>query len=154
MCGADDFPEPEVVAVGLVYAAPVFLLIGMLVVPSVMMGMTDSDALKTAGGVLSGCVWCVMFPLSLALAVWMPAALLNAVVTGRFAGAFDFSRIAAFIRANVGNYILAYVVWLMARFVAPFGLVLFCVGVVFTMFWSFVVAAYAFGQVYRLSLSR
>lgn len=144
----------SLLAIGLVYATPVIFLVGMLVFPSVIMQMTESDALKTAGGLISGCVWCLMFPISLAMAVWMPAALLNAVVTGRFAAAFDFARIAAFIRANVGNYILAYVVWLIARFVAPFGLVLFCVGVVFTMFWSFVVAAYAFGQVYRLSLSR
>ena len=141
-------------AVGLVYAIPFMLLIGMMVFPSVLMQMTDSDTLKTAGGLMGGAVWCVMFPLSLAMAVWLPAALLHAVVTGRFAAAFDFRRIAAFIRANVGNYILAYVVWLIARFVAPFGLALCCVGVMFTIFWSMVVAAYAFGQVYRLSLAK
>ncbi len=141
-------------AVGLVYAVPIIFLVGMMVFPSLMMEMTDSDALKTAGGLMTGGMWCVMFPLSLALGVWMPAALLHAVVAGRFSAGFEFARIAAFIRANVGNYILAYVVWLIARFVAPFGLALCCVGVVFTMFWSFVVAAYGFGQVYRLSLSR
>ena len=141
-------------AIGLVYAIPFMLLIGMLVFPSVLMQMTDSDALKTAGGLMSGAVWCVMFPLSLAMAVWLPAALLHAVVSGQFAAAFDFRRIAAFIRANVGNYILAYVVWLLARFVASFGLILCCVGVMFTIFWSMVVAAYSFGQVYRLSLPR
>lgn len=138
-------------AVGLVYALPVFLLLGMLIFPGVLMEMTESEALKTAGGLMTAGVWCVLFPLSLAMAVWMPAALLQAVVAGRFSAAFDFRRIAAFIRSNAGNYILAYVVWLIARFVAPFGLVLCCVGVVFSIFWSMVVAAFAFGQVYRLS---
>lgn len=140
--------------IGLVYAAPVMLLSCLLIFPGVIMQMTDSDALQTAGGLMSMGIWCLLMPLSLAMAVWLPAALLQAVVTGRFAAAFDFGRIASFIRANAGNYVLAYVVWLIARFVAPFGLILCCVGVVLPIFWSMAVAAYAFGQVYRLSPAR
>ena len=82
--------------------------------------------------------------MSLALAIWVPGALLFAVVERRFGAAFEFGQIAAFIRANVGNYLLAFVVWLVVRMVVPFGFILLCVGVLFTSFWSLVVATYAF----------
>jgi len=36
-------------------------------------------------------------------------------------------------------------------FIAGFGVMLLCIGVVFTGFWSFLITAHAFAQVYRLS---
>jgi len=143
-------------AVALVYAIPVILIAAIAIVPMIIVnaGAGDNEALHTFAGISASCVWCVMFPLSLALAVWMPAALLMVVVTGEFSAGFDFRRIWQFIRANVGNYILAFVVWLVARFAASFGFILLCVGVFFTAFWAFCVAAYAFGEVYRMSKVR
>jgi hypothetical protein len=141
-------------AVVLVYAIPVLAAFGVLMVPTVLMSTADNDVVRNAGGAFATCMWCLIFPLSLAIAVWVPAALLRTVVTRRFGAAFEFAAIAAFIRGNVGNYLLAYVVWLIARFIAPFGFVLLCVGIVFTMFWSFLVAGYAFAQAYRLSPDR
>jgi hypothetical protein len=72
-------------------------------------------------------------------------------VTGDCGEAFKFAKIWGFIRGNIGNYLLAFVVWLVARFAAGFGVILLCVGVIFTAFWALCVAAYAFGQVYRMS---
>ncbi len=143
-------------AVALIYAIPVIVIVSIAVVPAIIAGAAsnDNETLRSMAGMSASCVWCVMFPLSLALAVWMPAALLMVVVTGDFAAAFNFSRISQFIRANVGNYILAFVVWLVARFAASFGFILLCVGVFFTAFWAFCVAAYAFGEVYRMSKVR
>lgn len=138
-------------AVGLVYAIPIAIVVGLGILPAAFMGNSDSDAARTLGGLSVTCVYCLMLPLSLALALWLPAALLMVVVTRDFSAAFDFSRIWQFIRANIGNYLLAIVVWLVARFAAGLGVVLCVVGVVFTMFWAFTVAAHAFGQVYRLS---
>ena len=143
-------------AVALVYAIPVILIAGIAIVPMIIInaGADNNEALRSFAGMSASCVWCVMFPISIALAVWMPAALLMAVVTGEFSAGFDFRRIWQFIRANVGNYILAFVVWLVARFAASFGFILLCVGVFFTAFWAFCVAAYAFGEVYRMSKVR
>lgn len=143
-------------AVALVYGIPVILIAAIAIVPMIIInaGANDNEALHTFAGISASCVWCVMFPLSIGLAVWMPAALLMVVVTGDFSAGFDFKRIWQFIRANVGNYILAFVVWLVARFAASFGLILLCVGVFFTAFWAFCVAAYAFGEVYRMSKVR
>ena len=143
-------------AVALVYAIPVILIAGIAIVPMIIInaGADNNEALRSFAGMSAACVWCVMFPISIALAVWMPAALLMVVVTGEFSAGFDFRRIWQFIRANVGNYILAFVVWLVARFAASFGFILLCVGVFFTAFWAFCVAAYAFGEVYRMSKVR
>jgi len=139
--------------VGLIYAVPVIVIVGLAVFPAILVGASggDNETLRNLSGISASCVWCVMFPISLALAVWMPAALLAVVVTGQFSAAFQFKNIWNFLRNNVGNYLLAFVVWLVARFAAGFGVLLLCVGVVFTAFWAFCVAAYAFALVYRLS---
>ena len=84
----------------------------------------------------------------------MPAALLRVVVTGEFKAGFEIGAIWNFIRANAGNYILAFVAWMVARFAAGLGFILLCVGILFTIFWAMLVAGYAFGQVYRLSKVR
>lgn len=141
-------------AVVLVYSLPVILGFGAVVMPAIVAEGLDSEVLRNLSGAMTTLVSCLLVPLSLALAVWMPAALLMAVVTRQFSAAFDFARIWGFLRANAGNYILAYVVWLIARMVAPLGFMLLCIGVVFTMFWSFIVGAYAFAQAYRLSVTR
>ena len=43
---------------------------------------------------------------------------------------------------------------MVARFAASLGFLLLCVGILFTVFWAYLVAAHAFGQVYRLSKER
>ena len=138
-------------AVGLVYAVPTIALVLAAMIPTIVMSAVDNDVANTMGGLVVSCVWCLMVPVSLALAVWIPGAMLMAVVDKRFSAAFEFERIWTFIKANAGNYALAYVAWLIARFIAPFGMVLFCIGIVFTIFWSLLVGAYAFAQTYRLS---
>ena len=120
----------------------------------IMGGSTDNETVRSLSGMSVTCMWCLIFPLSLALALWLPAVFLMVVVTGDFKAGFDFRHIFNFIRANVGNYILAFVVWLVARFAAGLGILLLCVGIVFTIFWAFTVAGYAFAQTYRLATVR
>lgn len=140
--------------VAVVYALPIIVLAMLFILPAIAMQVTDNQMFRNTGELMTSCVWCLMFPFSLAMAVWLPAALLMVIVDRRFSSGFEFGRIWSFIKANAGNYALAYVAWLVARFVAPFGLVLFCIGIVFTIFWSFAVGAYAFGMTYRLSVQR
>ena len=49
---------------------------------------------------------------------------------------------------------LAIVVYLIARFIGGFGIMLLCIGVVFTAFWSFLITTHAFAQVYRLAIRK
>src|SRR5262249_15065636 len=140
--------------VGVCYAVPIIALVMLFMVPTIAMSVTDNETLRDTGEMMSSCVWCLIMPFALALGVWMPAALLFTVVERRFSAAFEFAKIWNFIRSNAGNYVLAYVVRLVAGFIAQFGIILFCIGLVFTGFWAAVVGAYAFAQTYRLSLQR
>lgn len=143
-------------AVGFVYVFPLIVISMVLVVPAIIaQGHFDEDSFnKMMGESMVGCVWCLIFPFSMALTIWLPAALLMTSVERTFAAAFDFRRIARFIRDNAVNYIIAFVIWLIVRFASSLGLILCCVGVFITAFWSYVVGTYAFAETYRLSQRR
>lgn len=135
----------------LVYTLPLICVAMVFIIPSIIAQSADNDALRNLGGGMVACVWCLIFPLSLAMAVWLPGALMFAAVERRFGAAFEFAQIFAFIKGNVGNYLLAFVVWLVVRMIVPFGFILLCVGIFFTSFWSLVVAGYAFAEAWRLA---
>jgi len=88
---------------------------------------------------------------SLALAVYLPAALARAALRGTVADGFAWREILGFIQANLGNYLLALVIYLLASFLAQFGLLLCCVGIFPAVFWGYMVLAVALGQAVRLS---
>ena len=164
----DQFPLPEwddlgeyfgegvkLFLVGLVYAIPIAIVAVVLVVPMAIMGNnSDNETVRSMAGMSATCVWCLVFPLSLATALWLPGALLMVIVSGDFKAGFDFGHIFRFIRGNVGNYLLAFVVAIVASFASQLGFLLLCIGVVFTAFWARTVAAYAFAQTYRLATVR
>lgn len=138
--------------VTLVYAMPIIFLAFLTVPLSIFTDSNDvNEGLKAATGILSAGVGCLLVPLGFATAAWVPAALLRAVALGSFGEAFNFRAIWAFIRANAINYLLAYVVWIVARMVVGFGLLLCCVGIFATAFWSMCAGAYAFAQTWRLA---
>ena len=141
--------------VALIYVIPVIAIACAIFIPLALAGgASDNETVRSMAGMSVTCAWCLVFPIGLALALWLPAALLMVVVTGDLKAAFEFGHIARFIRANVANYILAFVVWLVARFAAGLGIILLCIGVIFTGFWALTVAAYAFAQTYRLATVR
>jgi hypothetical protein len=141
----------RLVGVMLVYFVPAFVLMLTLVIPAGILSEVDDGGLQALGNAVATCVTCLFVPLFLAMAVFMPGSLLFAVMEQRFGAAFEFGRIWTFIRANIGNYLLAVVIYFIARFLGGFGIALLCIGVIFTGFWSFLITAHAFAQVYRLS---
>lgn len=143
----------QLFAVTFIYAIPALVLMG-LTVPFNLLGATGNDAAQLVGGLASAGFSCLMLPVGLATGIWVPAALLRAVVERRFGAAFEFAEIWNFIRANLANYALAYVVWLVARFAAGVGIIICCVGVFATSFWSACVGAFAFAEAVRLSRKR
>lgn len=138
--------------VSLVYALPIMIVAGIVFIPmAVMSNSSDNETIRSMAGMSVTCAWCLIFPLGLSLALWMPAALLMVIVSGEFKAGFEFGRIFRFIRANIGNYLLAFVVTLVAGFATQLGFLLLCIGIIFTAFWARCVAAYAFAQTYRLA---
>jgi hypothetical protein len=130
---------------------PLIVLAMGIMIPAGILGSVDSDGAAAVGGLMSGTIACLFVPISLAVTFFMPAMLLFVAVEQRFGAAFEFSRIWPFIKQNIGNYVLAIVVYLIARFIGGFGIMLLCIGVVFTGFWSFLITTHAFAQVYRLA---
>ena len=163
----DAFPLPEwddlgaffaeglrLFGVALVYILPIFALATIFIVPTAILGAAENEGIQALGSGLAGCMACLMVPLSLAMMVFMPASLLFAAVEQRFGAAFEFGRIWTFIKENPGNYLLAIAVYLVARFLASFGFVLLCIGVIFTGFWSVLITTHGLSQAYRLAPRR
>jgi hypothetical protein len=150
-------------AVYLVYLLGVAVVFGglgcALMMPAMLLGgarTSEFDPTQAVGAV-SGLAMVALYGLfmlaSLAMAVYMPAAIARATLRGTVGDGFDWRAIVAFIRANPGNYLLSLVVYLAASLIAQFGVVLCCVGIFPAVFWSYLVFAHALGQTIRLNPS-
>jgi len=144
----------------LVYAIP---LIVLSIFSGIFTGLGTTAALAAAkAGHASGTgIWgvCVCgisivnFIYSVALAVWLPAALLNYVNVGSFMGFFKFADILAMIKNNMKNYITVILMWLAATIVAGIvGGIVCGVGTLFTMFIANLVFVHLLGQ-FGMSIS-
>lgn len=135
----------------LVYMLPMVFLAMLMMMSAVISDSVDNEAARGLSGLMASCITCLFVPAIFAMILFLPGSLLFAAVERRFGAAFDFQRIWAFIRQNVGNYVLAILVYLIARMVGGVGIFLLCIGVVFTGFWSFLITTHGFAQVYRLA---
>jgi hypothetical protein len=114
-------------------------------------GSDPSEALGLMGGLGIVAVYGLVMVASLALAVYLPAALARAALRGTVSDGFAWREILGFIKANLGNYLLSLVIYLLASFVGQFGIILCCVGIFPAVFWGYMVLAVALGQAVRLS---
>lgn len=144
----------RLIGVVLVYVLPLIVLAFGIMIPAGILSGVDNDAANILGSLMGGAMACVFMPLTLLVTFFLPASLLFTAVEQRFGAAFEYRRIWPFIKANIGNYLMAIVVYLIARFIGGFGIMLLCIGVVFTAFWSFLITTHAFAQVYRLAHPR
>jgi hypothetical protein len=148
-------------AVYLVYLLGVFLVIAgvgcALMAPAMLVGgagsndFDPSEAVGALGGLAVVALYGLVMLLSLAMAVYMPAAIARAAVRGAIGAGFEWAAVIGFIRANLGNYLLSVVVYLVAAFLAQFGVLLCCVGVFPAAFWSYLTLAMALGETIRLN---
>jgi len=88
---------------------------------------------------------------SLALALYLPAALTRTVFRSSLSEGLAWRANVAFIRANLGNYMLSLVIYLLAALVAHFGILLCCVGVFPATFWAYSVLGVSLGETVRLN---
>lgn len=109
------------------------------------------SALAALGGLALVAVYGVLALLGLALAVFLPAVFVRVALKDRFEEAFAFREAVRFIQANLGNYALSLVFYLVANFASQFGAILCCVGVFPAIFWSYLVLGYALGETARLN---
>jgi hypothetical protein len=132
-----------IAAVAAVVLVPVFVLSSG--------GREPSDALAGLGAIGIVALYGVIMLVSLAMALYLPAALARSALRGSIGDGFAWRENLAFIKTNLANYALALVSYLLAGFLAQFGVLLCCVGVFPVAFWSYLVLACALGQTARLS---
>ncbi len=161
-----DIPLPEwddfggkfmkglmVFIIALIYQIPVMLIwcvqFGLLAAG----GAAESDVLMNLAGMLTACAYCVYLIWEIVVLLVFPASLIRYAVTGDLMSAFQFGELFSFISSNIANYIVAIILWLVAAFISSFGTIACFVGVFFTMFWAYLVAAHLLGQVQRESLA-
>jgi hypothetical protein len=121
-----------------------YLVNGLLIWVGLLIYSLPGTILQTLDGIggLLGFVW------SLAVFVVFPAAATRFAVNGDFGAFFQFNDIWSYIQNNMNNYIMAVVLALVAGILAGFGVILFIIGVVFTIAWSMLVTAHLYGSVW------
>jgi hypothetical protein len=86
---------------------------------------------------------------ALALSVYLPSAIARMTLYQRFGAGFEVRENLALIRRNPGNYAIAVLLVLLANFVSQIGIVLCCIGIFATTFWSLCVMGFALGDMVR-----
>jgi hypothetical protein len=85
----------------------------------------------------------------LVLMLYVPAALLRFALYDRVAAAFQPREVLDVIRRNIGSYLLALVLYLVANLASQVGVVLCCVGTFPLAFWAVCILAWGLGEVAR-----
>jgi hypothetical protein len=129
----------------LVWAIPIILVGCLQGVGTAVVADASEDA-ANALGVVSVCFTCVIVLWSLVIAAVSPAIMVRFAEVGEFMAGFRFSEIFDIIRANVGNYIIVILMIWVAGLIASLGVILCVIVVIFTQFWSYLVAGNLVGQ--------
>jgi Protein of unknown function (DUF4013) len=126
---------------------------GVLLLPLIVGSSSGRphDAIGALGALGIAGLYGVGMLVSLALAVYLPAALLRSALRGTIGDGFAWREIVGFIRENPANYALTILAYLLASFVSQLGVLLCCVGIFPAAFWVYLVLASALGQTARLS---
>jgi hypothetical protein len=149
--GGDWVKGAAATVAALIYSLPA--IVGSGVMGIVSAAVSDSGAGDLQGLALvcvMGCA-CLSVLWSIAVAVLYPAAQLQYVLEGRFGAFFNLRAIWGFIRANLGNYIMALLLTIVAGLISGFGIILCGIGLFFTSFWQMLVAPHLVGQVYAVA---
>jgi len=151
----------RIVGLGLVYSlAIVIAAAGLGCVIALFVGgvgaLADrsrdaSEAVGILGGLGIMGLYALLLVSGLALTLYLPAACVRVIVRDSFSEGFAFAANFAFIRDNLGNYLLTVVAYLVANFLSQFGVLLCCLGVFVTSFWSYLVLGHAIGETVRLN---
>ena len=132
---------------GVIYAIPIWIVSLFSWIASYLGGYNDPSQ---AQGFLAFCMVvlsCLSALWGVLIAVVFPAAQIKYATEGQFGSFFRFGDIFGFIRDNLGDYIVAILLTIVAGLVGALGTILCVVGVFFTYFWSLLVGSHLYGQV-------
>lgn len=112
------------------------------------------NALSALGAILASGGMCFLFLYILGFYILLPAITIRFAMTGSFGEAFRFRDHIRFLRENLGNYVLVILLALVASIIGQLGAIACFIGVFVTMFYSYLVMAYLFGQLYSSTTTR
>lgn len=136
-------------------------LVGAMILPAMMAGVffamiavssrsgSVGEVVQTLAGIGIVAAYALAGLLMLAATIYVPAAALRFILYDRVSAAFEPREVIGIIRRNLGNYLLALVLYLVANFASQLGVILCCVGVFALSFWSICVLAWGLGEVAR-----
>lgn len=136
---------------GFLYALPIMIVVGIIFgLTAAIAGSLEGD---TAEIVSSACPLignCLLLVYMILLMLILPAATIRYALSGQFGAFFRFGDIMALIKANIGGYIIALLVALVAGLIAEIvGLIACGIGFFFTIMWAMLVTANLFGNLTR-----
>jgi len=116
-----------------------------------MMALAEADpeAAENATLIIQSCQGCFSLVWGLLVAAISPAVFIKYTLTEEFMAGFRFGELFDLITADLGNYVIAVLLTWLAGIVSLVGLCGLCIGVFFTGFWSRLVQAHLYGQLYR-----
>jgi hypothetical protein len=112
-------------------------------------GASGSEALSGIATLFALLIQLVMAVLSLGYLVYVPSAIARMTLYQRLGAGFEFKENVALIKRNPANYFMGLLIVVVVHVVSQLGIVLCCVGVLATTFWSYCVSAWVMGEVVR-----
>lgn len=137
---------------GFLYALPIMVVMGIVfgLVAVVTGAVSDEDTAAAVATACSGIGYCLMFVYMILLMLILPAATVRYALTEQFGAFFRFGEIWAFIKANIGGYIVALLIALVAGLIAGIvGSIACGIGTLFTSVWAMLVGANLLGNLAR-----
>jgi hypothetical protein len=132
--------------IGFVYALPIILI---WICPTVLLAAAgDDETVMTIYSVVSACFGCLTFLYAILLLLLYPAAIGKYVDTGEFGAAFRFGEIWGLVRAAPGAFLMTILGALIAGIIAPLGLILCFIGVLWTQAYAVLINSHLWGQAY------
>ncbi len=131
----------------IIYLIPIFILSCLQSVIPAALAQGGSNDAANAMSVVMICFSCLMGVWGLLVGILFPAILVRFAEVGTFGSGFQFGELLAIIKVNIGSYIVVLLLmWVAQGIIAPLGVILCVVGVIFTMFWSYLMSGNLVGQ--------
>jgi hypothetical protein len=135
----------------LVYSIPIIILACISGIATAALGTglegASADAIGGTMGIVSTCLSCLMGLWGLVIGVLSPAIMIRFAETGQFNSAFQFGEVVSVAKANVGSYLIVLVLlWVAIYIIGPLGLIACLVGMIFTIFYAYLIAGNLLGQ--------
>lgn len=135
-----------------IYSLP-FLLIGgifagSLIASGVMLDTAGKSASQMLPFVMAMPVfmWLLIIIYGAVIMVITPSIMMQYAIKENFKAAFNFKEHFTFIKDNLSNYIVFLLLEFLAFTLAQIGVILFCIGIMLTIFYAWLFSAHLMGQ--------